>query len=75
MKTAYCIESEAFDAEGKRRGMFRLYVATAGRAQEIADAAPGRRVVPMAIEDVPEKARENLLRAERERLQAQGAVQ
>jgi hypothetical protein len=60
---AFVVESPVVDASGTRVGIARVYVATEVRAQEIANAHPARAYRAIPFEDMPEKARANLLRA------------
>lgn len=63
MSFAYCVESPAYDTEGRRQATFRVYVGTEARAKEIVSQGPGRAWRAVAAEEMPAGARENLLRA------------
>jgi hypothetical protein len=62
----YVVETPAFDEAGERHGTFRVYVPTEARAREIAAPNQLSTIRSIALDLVPEKARANMLRANRE---------
>lgn len=64
----YVVESPIKGHGGARDGTARVYVASEARAKEIADAHKDRTFRPIPYSEMPQKARENLERAARERV-------
>ncbi len=65
-RPAYVVEQPAYDEKHDRTGVARVYVSDEARAQSlVGEAAPGvkRTYREIAVADMPEAARENLLRA------------
>lgn len=61
---AYVVESRMLDAKGEPTGhVARFWTADRAKAERVAAEAPGRTWRQVALEEMPEKARENLLRA------------
>lgn len=60
----FVVESPAVDPSGVRRGTMRIYVATEERAREMSARSPSATWREVTEEEMPERARENMRRAE-----------
>jgi len=59
----YVVESQVEGTDGLKVGTARVYVMTEIRALEITAAAPGRTYREISLDDMPDRARTNMLRA------------
>ncbi len=63
MTGAFVVESPVTRPDGTRAGVARVYVKTEARAQEIASQHPERTYRAISLDEMPEKARANMLRS------------